>query len=60
MKVFCSLLLLTNISFGLMQWLLPYEQLFIETADIALAERLQLLTEVDQSSLANADNQTDD
>ena len=60
MKVFCSLLLLANISFGLMQWLLPYEQLFIETVDIALAERLQLLTEVDKSSFANPDNRPAD
>ena len=43
MKIFFSLLLLANIGFGLMQWLLPYEQLFVEKSKFALAEELKLL-----------------
>lgn len=50
MKIFFSLLLLTNIGFGLMQWLLPYEQLFVETQNIELAERLHLLQEPEKSA----------
>lgn len=45
MKIFFSLLLLANIGFGVMQWLMPYEQLFDEKPKIALAEELQLLNE---------------
>ena len=43
MKIFFSLLLLANLGFGLMQWLLPYEQLFVENSKIELAEELKLL-----------------
>jgi len=45
MKIFFSLLLLANIGFGLMQWLLPYEQLFAEKPKIELSEELKLLNE---------------
>ena len=45
MKIFFFLLLLANIGFGVMQWLMPYEQLFDEMPKIALAEELQLLNE---------------
>lgn len=45
MKIFFFLLLLANIGFGVMQWLMPYEQLFDEKPEIALAEELQLLNE---------------
>lgn len=45
MKVFFGLLLIVNIAFGVFQWLLPYEQMFVETREIPLAEKLQLLSE---------------
>lgn len=45
MKIFFFLLLLANIGFGVMQWLMPYEQLFVESPKIALAEELRLLDE---------------
>ncbi len=45
MKVFFGLLLIVNIAFGVFQWLLPYEQMFLETREIPLAEKLQLLSE---------------
>lgn len=50
MKIFFSLLLLANIGFGLMQWLLPYDQLFVETQNIEVAERLHLLNEPKKSA----------
>ncbi|MCP4433460.1 MAG: hypothetical protein GY806_20985 [Gammaproteobacteria bacterium] len=50
MKIFFFLLLLANIGFGLMQWLLPYEQLFAESPEIALAEELRLLNESEKGS----------
>ena len=50
MKIFFFLLLLANIGFGLMQWLLPYEQLFVESPRIALAEELRLLNESEKGS----------
>lgn len=50
MKIFFSLLLLANIGFVLMQWLLPYEQLFVETPKIEVSERLQLLNEPGKTS----------
>ncbi len=45
MKIFFSLLLIANIAFGLMQWLMPYEQLFEEKTEFEVAEKLVLLTE---------------
>ncbi|MFT4649884.1 MAG: hypothetical protein ACI8XX_001080 [Polaribacter sp.] len=47
MKVFFSLLLIANIAFGLMQWLLPYEQLRLplDVKKIPVAEKLRLLNE---------------
>ncbi len=47
MKIFFSLLLIANIAFGLMQWLLPYEQLRLpsDVKNIPVAEKLQLLSE---------------
>lgn len=50
MKIFFFLLLLANIGFGVMQWLMPYEQLFVETPNIALAEELRLLNESGKGS----------
>jgi hypothetical protein len=52
MKIFFSLLLIANIGFGLMQWLLPYEQLRLpsEAKKIPVAEKLQLLSEVGHST----------
>lgn len=51
MRIFFSLLLIANIAFGLMQWLLPYEQLRlpIDVKKIPVAEKLQLLNEVSHS-----------
>jgi len=51
MKIFFSLLLLANIAFGLMQWLLPYDQLFQKNKKFPVAEELRLLTEPVESSL---------
>jgi hypothetical protein len=52
MKIFFSLLLIANIVFGLMQWLLPYEQLQLNTdvKKVPVAEKLQLLNEFDNST----------
>jgi len=51
MKTFFGLLLIVNIAFGLMQWLLPYEQLSLKTdvKKVPVAEKLQLLNESNQS-----------
>lgn len=54
MKIFFSLLLLANIGFGLMQWLLPYEQLFVEKPKIELAEELKLLKDPKKSATIEA------
>lgn len=54
MKIFFFLLLLANIGFGLMQWLLPYDQLFAEKPKIALAEELSLLNESEKESEIDA------
>ncbi len=56
MKIFFSLLLLANIGFGLMQWLLPYEQLFVETPKIQVAEKLHLLRELDKSAAVDSES----
>ena len=52
MKIFFSLLLIANIAFGLMQWLVPYEQLQLkaDVKKIPVAEALQLLNESDDSA----------
>ena len=55
MKIFFSLLLLANIGFGLMQWLMPYEQLFAENPKIELAEELKLLKDPIKSTVVEAD-----
>lgn len=47
MKVFFGLLLIVNIAFAVFQWLLPYEQLFVEKKKIPAAVELQLLSEAD-------------
>lgn len=52
MKMFFSLLLIANIAFGLIQWLLPYEQLWmpLDAKKIPVAEKLQLLSEPSNST----------
>ncbi|MBT8437843.1 MAG: hypothetical protein KJP11_10755 [Gammaproteobacteria bacterium] len=45
MKVFLGLLLIVNVAFAAFQWLLPYEQLFVETKKIPAAVELELLSE---------------
>jgi len=54
MKIFFSLLLLANIAFGLMQWLLPYDQLFQKNKKFPVAEELRLLTEPVESRLVES------
>jgi hypothetical protein len=51
MKIFFSLLLIANIAFGLMQWLLPYDQLVQENKNFPIAEELRLLAEPVESQL---------
>ena len=45
MKVFFILLLIVNIAFALVQWLVPYEQLVAKNKIIPVAEELRLLNE---------------
>jgi len=45
MKTFFYLLLLSNIVFAVVQWLMPYDQFFSQTRPIAAAEQLRLLKE---------------
>jgi hypothetical protein len=47
MKVFFALLLLTNILFALIQWLLPYEQVIKTSALPVTSEKLRLLEEIE-------------
>ncbi len=54
MKVFFGLLLIVNIAFAVFQWLLPYEQLFVEKKKIAAAEQLQLLTDANTQVVSEA------
>jgi hypothetical protein len=49
MKVFFTLLLLTNIVFAVFQWLVPYEQLLPQARATVVAEQLKLLDESDTS-----------
>jgi len=56
MKVFFSLLVLANIAFALVQWLLPYEQLVPQDYNIPVAEQLRLLDEpVESEMIAEAE-----
>ncbi len=56
MKVFFSLLVLANIAFALVQWLLPYEQLAPQDYNIPVAEQLRLLDEpVESEMIAEAE-----
>ena len=54
MKIFFGLLLIANIAFGLMQWLLPYDQLFQKNKKFPVAEELRLLTEPVESRLVES------
>ena len=54
MKVFFSLLLIANIAFGLVQWLVPYDQLVANNRVIPVAEELRLLDEAAQSESPGA------
>jgi hypothetical protein len=51
MKVFFSLLLIANIAFALVQWLLPYEQLVPVNKKFPVAEQLHLLDEPLESEM---------
>jgi hypothetical protein len=53
MKIFFSLLLIANIAFGLMQWLLPYDQLVQKNTKLPVAEELRLLDEPVESELVD-------
>ena len=56
MKVFFSLLVLANIAFALVQWLLPYEQLVPQDNNIPVAEQLRLVDEpVESEMIAEAE-----
>mgnify|MGYP006434672073 CR=1 FL=1 len=62
MKIFFALLLIANIAFGFVQWLLPHDQLSTNTANLPVAEKLVLLPEnrpaVQADSVsASADNE---
>lgn len=45
MRTFLALLLIGNIAFAVFQWLLPYDQMFVEKRKVPAAEELQLLSE---------------
>mgnify|MGYP002639429863 CR=1 FL=1 len=47
MKIFFTLLLLTNIAFALVQWLIPFEQITAQSKPLQTAERLQLVSEIE-------------
>jgi hypothetical protein len=51
MKIFFSLLLIANIAFALVQWLLPYEQLVPSNNKIPVAEQLHLIDEPLESEM---------
>jgi len=44
-RAFLALLLIGNIAFAVFQWLIPYDQLFVEQRKVPAAEELQLLSE---------------
>ncbi len=54
MKIFFSLLVIANIAFALVQWLLPYEQLVPQNKHIPVAEQLRLLDEPVESEMIAA------
>jgi hypothetical protein len=55
MKVFFALLLIANIAFAVFQWLLPYEQLFVEKKKIPAGEQLQLLTNANVAIISESE-----
>jgi len=56
MKIFFSLLVIANIAFALVLWLLPYEQLVPQNINIPVAEQLRLLDEpVESEMIAKAE-----
>ena len=55
MKVFFGLLLIVNIAFAVFQWLMPYEQLFVEKKKVPAAEQLQLLTDANTQVVSEAE-----
>ncbi|MDJ0880757.1 MAG: hypothetical protein QNJ56_03830 [Gammaproteobacteria bacterium] len=57
MKIFFYLLLLSNIVFAVVQWLMPYDQFFSESRPIAAAEQLRLLNETTSQSVSQIENQ---
>jgi hypothetical protein len=50
MKTFFLLLLLTNIVFAMLQWLMPYEQVFSYSRQVAAAEQLRLVDEAESQA----------
>lgn len=57
MKTFFILLLLTNIVFALLQWLIPYDQLFGRSRSMVAAEQLRLVGE-EQEAVALVQSKT--
>ncbi len=55
MKVFFGLLLIVNVTFAVFQWLLPYEQLFVEQRKVPAAEKLELLTDAASEVVSEAE-----
>lgn len=55
MKVFFGLLLIVNIAFAVFQWLMPYEQLFVEQKKVPAAEQLQLLNDANTQVVSEAE-----
>ena len=55
MKVFFALLLIVNIAFAVFQWLMPYDQLFVEKKKVPTGEQLQLLTEADMAIVSQSE-----
>jgi hypothetical protein len=55
MKVFFALLLIANIAFVVFQWLLPYDQLFVEKKKIPAGEQLQLLTNANVAIISESE-----
>jgi hypothetical protein len=54
-KVFFALVLIGNIGFAVFQFLIPYDQLFVESRKIPAAEELQLLAEADTEIVKQAE-----
>ena len=55
MKVFFALLLIVNIAFAVFQWLLPYDQLFVEKKKIPAGEQLQFLTNANVAIISESE-----